>query len=112
MVLTNDAETAARIKRLALHGLSQDAWQRFSDSGYKHYEVVEVGFKYNMMDLQAAIGMHQIGRVEKYWQRRKQIWEQYDEAFAGLPAQLPAPTEAGSHHALHLYTLLIDERRS
>jgi dTDP-4-amino-4,6-dideoxygalactose transaminase len=112
MVLTNDSDLAARVKMLALHGMSQDAWKRFSDDGYKHYEVVEVGYKYNMMDLQAAIGMHQIGRVEKYWQRRRQIWERYDEAFAGLPVSLPAPVEAESRHALHLYTLLLDEERA
>jgi dTDP-4-amino-4,6-dideoxygalactose transaminase len=112
MVLTNDAEVAARIKTLALHGMSQDAWKRFSDDGYKHYEVVEVGFKYNMMDLQAAIGIHQIGRVEKYWQRRLQIWERYNEAFADLPASLPAPVEASSRHAFHLYTILLDEERA
>jgi dTDP-4-amino-4,6-dideoxygalactose transaminase len=65
-----------------------------------------------MMDLQAAIGMHQIKRVETYWQRRRQIWEQYNAAFAGLPAAVPAPFEPGSRHALHLYTLLIDPQRS
>jgi dTDP-4-amino-4,6-dideoxygalactose transaminase len=112
MVLTNDADIAARIKMLALHGMSQDAWKRFSDDGYKHYEVVEVGFKYNMMDLQAAIGMHQIQRVENYWRRRLEIWRRYDEAFADLPVRLPAPLETRSRHALHLYTLLIDERVS
>jgi dTDP-4-amino-4,6-dideoxygalactose transaminase len=112
MVLTEDADLAARIKVLALHGMSQDAWKRFSDSGYKHYEVVEVGFKYNMMDLQAAIGMHQIQRVEAYWQKRLHVWERYNQAFADLPVTLPAPLEPGSRHALHLYTLLIDETRA
>lgn len=112
MVLTNNAEIAARIKMLALHGMSQDAWKRFSDDGYKHYEVVEIGFKFNMMDLQAAIGMHQIKRVENYWQRRLQIWQKYNEAFADLPVRLPAPLEPNTRHALHLYTLLIDEKRT
>jgi dTDP-4-amino-4,6-dideoxygalactose transaminase len=112
MVLTNNADIAARIKMLALHGMSQDAWKRFSDDGYKHYEVVEIGFKYNMMDLQAAIGMHQIKRVEKYWQRRLEIWQKYNEAFANLPVTLPAPLDANSRHALHLYTLLIDEKKA
>src|SRR5581483_6939555 len=81
IVLTNDANVAARIKMLALHGMSQDAWKRFSDEGYKHYEVVEIGFKYNMMDLQAAIGMHQIVRVEDYWKRRLEVWTEYERAF-------------------------------
>ncbi len=112
MVLTNDADIAARVKVLALHGMSQDAWKRFSDSGYKHYDVVEIGYKYNMMDLQAAIGMHQIGRVEKYWQRRLEIWNRYNEAFADLPITLPASVEPDSRHALHLYTILVDEKRA
>jgi dTDP-4-amino-4,6-dideoxygalactose transaminase len=112
MVLTNNTEIAARLKILALHGMSQDAWKRFSDDGYKHYEVVEVGYKYNMMDLQAAIGMHQIPRVDDYWQKRLQVWEKYNAAFAGLPASLPAPFEPDTRHALHLYTLLIDEKKS
>jgi dTDP-4-amino-4,6-dideoxygalactose transaminase len=112
MLLTNSPEIAARVKIFALHGMSQDAWKRFSDDGYKHYEVVEVGFKYNMMDLQAAIGMHQIKRVEKYWQRRLEIWNRYNQAFAGLPVRLPAPLDKHSRHALHLYTVLVDEEKS
>jgi dTDP-4-amino-4,6-dideoxygalactose transaminase len=112
MVLTNNAALAARIKRLALHGMSQDAWNRFSDVGYQHYDVVEVGFKYNMMDLQAAIGMHQITRVERYWRRRFEIWQSYNQALADLAVELPAPLESRSRHALHLYTILVDERRS
>ena len=108
MVLTPDAERAARIKRLALHGLSADAWKRFSDEGYKHYEVVEPGFKYNMMDLQAALGIHQLARVEENLVRREAIWRRYDEAFAGLPVFVPVPPEPGTRHARHLYTLLVD----
>lgn len=112
MVLTNDFDVAARIKMLALHGMSQDAWKRFSDDGYKHYEVVEVGFKYNMMDLQAAIGLHQIGRIDAYWEKRRTVWGKYNAAFAGLPASVPAQLEPHARHALHLYTLLIDEKNS
>jgi dTDP-4-amino-4,6-dideoxygalactose transaminase len=112
MVLTNNPDIAAKIKVMALHGMSADAWKRFSDDGYKHYEVVEIGFKYNMMDLQAAIGMHQIQRVENYWIKRLRIWNRYNEAFADLPVTLPAPIAANSRHALHLYTLLVDRRRT
>ena len=64
MVLARREEDIARVKVLGLHGMSKDAWKRFSDEGYKHYQVVECGFKYNMMDLQAAIGIHQLKRVE------------------------------------------------
>lgn len=112
MVATRREEDAARIKILALHGMSKDAWKRFSDEGYKHYQVVECGFKYNMMDIQAAIGIHQLKRIEPYWQRRRRIWERYNEAFSGLPVTLPAPPEPGTRHAYHLYTLLIDEKRT
>lgn len=112
MVLTGNSDIAARIKVLALHGLSKDAWKRFSDAGYNHYDVVEIGFKYNMMDLQAAIGMHQICRVEEYWQNRLRVWEKYNRAFVDLPVSLPAPLDPESRHGLHLYTLLIDEKVS
>src|SRR5262245_18212478 len=59
LVVARSEDDAARVKVLGLHGMSQDAWKRFSDEGYRHYEVVACGFKYNMMDLQAAIGIHQ-----------------------------------------------------
>ena len=112
MVLTRNEEDLARIKMLALHGMSNDAWKRFSDEGYKHYFVVETGFKYNMMDLQAALGIHQLRRVESNWRRREEIWQQYNEAFAGLPVTLPAEPEPDTRHAYHLYTILIDEDRA
>ncbi|HTF88344.1 MAG TPA: DegT/DnrJ/EryC1/StrS family aminotransferase [Planctomycetota bacterium] len=112
MVLTRDEEQAARLKVLALHGMSKDAWKRFSDEGYKHYQVVELGFKYNMMDLQAAIGIHQLPRIERWLERRREIWQMYERAFAGMPVERPAPQEPNTRHALHLYTLLIDEART
>ncbi len=112
MILTNSEESAARLKVFALHGMSKDAWKRFSDEGYKHYQVVECGFKYNMMDLQGAIGVHQLRRIEPYWLRRQAIWKRYNEAFAELPIDLPAPSEPDTRHAYHLYTILIDETRT
>lgn len=112
MVLTRNQVDLARIKMLALHGMSEDAWKRFSDDGYKHYFVVETGFKYNMMDLQAALGIHQLRRVESNWKVREEIWKQYNEAFAGLPMTLPAEPEPDTRHAHHLYTILIEEARA
>ena len=108
MVLVHDEAAAARIKILGLHGMSKDAWKRFSDDGYKHYQVVEAGFKYNMMDLQAAIGIHQLRRVEKYWNRRAQIWDRYINALGDLPIGLPAPQEANTKHGYHLFTVQIE----
>ncbi|MES2607022.1 MAG: DegT/DnrJ/EryC1/StrS family aminotransferase [Pseudomonadota bacterium] len=109
MVLARDKESAARIKRLALHGLSADAWQRFSDKGYKHYFVEECGFKYNMMDLQAAIGIHQLARLEKNWLRRREIWQRYQQAFRDLPLTLPTEAPADTRHAYHLYAIELRE---
>ena len=108
MVITDNEDYADQIKVLALHGMSKDAWKRFSDYGYKHYQVVAPGFKYNMMDLQAAIGIHQLPRVEEYWKRRRQIWTRYNETFKDLPVFTPSPVESDIRHAYHLYSLLLD----
>lgn len=114
MVLAKDQEHINRVKTLALHGMSKDAWHRFSDTGYQHYYVTECGFKYNMMDLQAAIGLHQLARVMHNHQRRREIWDRYDQAFADLPLKLPESPDSlppGSRHGLHLYTVLVDETK-
>ena len=112
MVIAQKSDDIARIKTLALHGMSQDAWSRFSDSGYKHYFVTECGFKYNMMDIQAAIGIHQLKRVEPCWKRRETIWQNYNQAFKALPITIPESVEPHIRHAYHLYTVLIDEKES
>ena len=112
MILARDEASMARARMLALHGMSKDAWHRFSDKGYRHYQVVEFGFKYNMMDLQAALGLHQLARVESSWQRRESIWRRYQEAFSGLPIGLPAPPASGTRHAYHLYTIIVDEAKA
>ena len=108
MVITDNEEYADKIKVLALHGMSRDAWMRFSDEGYKHYQVVYCGYKYNMTDMQAAIGIHQLPRAERYWERRRELWERYNQELADLPVFLPAPPEPETKHAYHLYTLLLD----
>jgi len=112
MVVSRDRQGIERIKVLALHGMSRDAWKRFSDSGYKHYYVEEAGFKYNLTDLQAAIGLHQLKRVEAYWRRRQEIWNRYLEAFSDLPVGLPAPPEPDTRHAYHLFQIAVNESRT
>ncbi|MDX9753157.1 MAG: DegT/DnrJ/EryC1/StrS family aminotransferase [bacterium] len=108
MVTTANRALADQIKTLALHGLSADAWKRFSDSGYKHYETVALGYKYNLPDVHAALALQQLKRIEANWQRRQAIWAQYDEAFQDLPCLIPPPQEENTRHARHLYTLLLD----
>lgn len=108
MVTTNKEVWADKIKMYGLHGLSKDAWRRYSDEGFIHYQVLFPGFKYNMMDIQASLGIHQMKRIDKYLKRRKEIWEKYNSAFSTLPVSCPAEPEKNTVHARHLYTLLID----
>jgi dTDP-4-amino-4,6-dideoxygalactose transaminase len=111
-MLTTASEAGARFARIAaLHGMSRDAWARYSVEGTAHYDVVMPGFKYNMMDLQAALGLHQLARLQRMHARRVARWHQYDDALADLPLVRPAPVPAGSIHARHLYTVLVDEDR-
>jgi dTDP-4-amino-4,6-dideoxygalactose transaminase len=107
MIISDDKAAIDRCKIMALHGMSADAWARFSDAGYKHYQVVDHGFKYNMMDIQAAMGIHQLRRVEEYWKRRACIWQKYNEGLAGLGIGLPADAEEHTRHAYHLYTIRV-----
>jgi dTDP-4-amino-4,6-dideoxygalactose transaminase len=112
MVLARDPEDHDRIKVLSLHGMSRDAWKRFGGTGFRHYNVIEAGFKYNMMDLQAIIGIGQLKKVEHFWTRRKEIWDQYQLALADLPLILPTEPEPDTRHAYHLYTVRVDESRT
>lgn len=112
MVLARDPDHAARLKMLALHGMSSDAWKRFGDEGYKHYLVMEAGFKYNMTDMQAALGLGQLKKVAAYWERRREIWERYMDALSPLPLTLPAPVEENTRHGHHLFTILVEESRT
>ena len=109
MLCTNQDAVASKARILALHGLSADAWARFSDKGYRHYDVVFSGYKYNMTDMQASIGLCQLDQVQTWLRRRETIWNRYDEAFADLPIQLPPTPEPDTVHARHLYTILVDE---
>ena len=111
MILTNDDSLAAWFKLMSQQGVTTDAWHRLSADMYRHYDVAEIGFKYNMMDLQAAIGIHQLERVERCWQRRQEIWNRYDDAFRELPIEVPSQPREGTRHALHLYTILIDKEK-
>jgi dTDP-4-amino-4,6-dideoxygalactose transaminase len=108
MVTTHSGEWAKRMRVMALHGLSADAWTRYAGTGPLHYEVVEAGFKYNMMDLQAAIGLQQLARIDALQAHRRALWARYAEGLAGLPLTQPAPAEPGTTHAHHLFTILVD----
>ena len=111
MILTNDDSLAAWFRLVSQQGVTTDAWRRLSAGAYRHYDVAEIGFKYNMMDLQAAIGIHQLERVDRCWNRRREIWNRYNDAFRELPVTLPSDPNESTRHALHLYTILIDKEK-
>ncbi len=105
MILAKKKKDIDKIKILALHGMNQDAWHRFGDEGHKHYLVTECGFKYNMMDIQAAMGIHQLKKVEENLKIRNLKWEQYQEAFQGLDLILPTEPDVYMKHGRHLYCI-------
>jgi dTDP-4-amino-4,6-dideoxygalactose transaminase len=112
MVTTACDAWAERLRIASLHGMSRGAWARYSRTGAARYDVVLPGFKYNMTDLQAAIGLHQLASLDRRHARREQIWRRYDAALADLPVERPAFVPAGDLHARHLYTILVDDTRS
>jgi dTDP-4-amino-4,6-dideoxygalactose transaminase len=112
MLVCRDAAGADRLKTLALHGMSKDAWKRYGDEGFVHYDVVEPGFKYNLTDLAASFGIHQLGRVEALWNKRLDLWQFYVAALADLPVHLPPAWSNRTRHALHLFTCLIDDTKT
>lgn len=108
-MLTTSSASGAEFARIAgLHGMSRNAWNRYGKNGSPHYDVVMPGYKYNMMDLQAAIGLHQLANIDRQLSRREAIFALYDEALADLPLTRPAAVETGDTHARHLYTVLVN----
>lgn len=106
MLVTRNAELAKRARVMRLHGMNRDAFDRFTAKVPSwYYEIVAPGFKYNLTDIAAALGLHQLKRLRTFQARREQIAQAYNEAFADLPLILPpAPTE-GDVHSWHLYVL-------
>lgn len=110
MVVTCDPEIAARCRVMRLHGISRDVFERYSsDKPSWYYEVVAPGFKYNMTDIAASLGIHQLKKVYTFQKRRAEIAQIYDQAFADLPVQLPPKASVEETHAWHLYILRLAE---
>jgi len=105
MITTSDDALARRLRLLSLHGMSRDAWKRYTETGSWYYEVLEPGYKYNMTDVQAALGIHQLRRLDGFIQRRQEIAAMYDEAFSDLPEVLLPPRLPGRNHTFHLYPI-------
>ena len=108
MVCTADENLAEEISLMKFHGMSREAWKRFAASGTPNYDILMPGFKYNMMDIQAAIGIHQLPKLDGFIDRRRDIAEYYNSEFEGV-AELALPQYAPyqQRHAWHLYTPLV-----
>jgi len=105
MITTNDDSHAERLRAMRLHGIGQDAWKRYSGEGSWYYEVLEAGYKYNLTDLQAALGVVQLGKCDRLHEARRQIAKRYTHAFEAAPAlQVPAVL-ADRQTSWHLYVL-------
>lgn len=109
-VTTRDEKIAKRVSLLRFHGMDREAWNRFGKSGSQDYEIVLPGFKYNMMDIQAAMGLHQLKDLDGFIARRTELALRYQEALLDWPQwTLPGTPEFSHRHAWHLYTPLINE---
>jgi dTDP-4-amino-4,6-dideoxygalactose transaminase len=108
MLTTASDEWAAFARVASLHGMSRDAWARYGAGGQADYDVTMPGYKYNMMDLQAALGLHQLAGLHARLRHRNAIWRMYDEGLADLPITRPAAVPDGDVHARHLYTILVN----
>ncbi len=114
MVTTNDAALEEKLRVYHLHGLSRDAWKRYQGKTYTPPEIVVPGFKYNMTDLTASLGLHQLRRQENFLARREQLAAFYDDAFAeldGIVTTQSRPRDNTARHALHFYPLLLELNR-
>lgn len=106
MLTTNNADLAQRVRMLSLHGMSKDAWKRYTETGTWGYQVVEAGFKYNMPDVLAALGLWQLKELDQNIAIRHKLTERYNTAFANVPQLIPPPATSAPHvHAHHLYIL-------
>lgn len=108
-ITTRDDKYAERLALLRFHGMDREAWNRFGKTGNQHYEIVEPGFKYNMMDIQAALGLHQLPALDGFIARRTALARRYQQLLAGWPQwTLPHAPAYPQRHAWHLYTPLIN----
>ncbi len=107
-ITLNDDELASKIRLFSLHGMSKDAWKRYSSKGAWYYEVLYPGFKYNLTDLQAALGLCQMDKLEDFLARRESMARLYDAAFSDVEEVSSLHVEGDVEHARHLYPILLN----
>lgn len=108
MVCTEDNEFAERIKIMSLHGISKDAWRRYASEGSWYYEIIEAGYKYNMTDITAALGITQLKKCNEFYRKREKIADKYTQAFKKIQEiKIPIVRDYGTH-AWHLYVIQLN----
>ncbi len=108
-VVTRDEKMVEQVALLRFHGMDREAWNRFGKKGSQHYEIIAPGYKYNMMDMQAALGIHQLKQLDGFIKRRTELALRYQKLLAGWPQlSLPKAPAYPHLHAWHLYTPLIN----
>lgn len=110
VITTHNKEMAEKIRRLLMHGMSKDAWKRFSEAGSWFYEITDLGYKYNFTDVQAAFGLHQLKKLDHLNMLRRTYGEMYDEAFKNMPGVRLHGLDLRAYQTRHLYPIVIDER--
>jgi len=111
MATTNNSEWAEKMQMMSLHGISKDAWKRYSSEGSWYYEVLFPGYKYNMTDIAAALGIEQLKKCDLFWEARQRIAANYDEGFRDLQEIETPSCRPGSEHAWHLYVIKLEPKR-
>jgi len=111
MATTGNSEWAERMRMMSLHGINHDAWKRYTKEGSWYYEVLCQGFKYNLTDIAAAIGVEQLKKCDRFWEARRRIAAVYDEAFTDLPEIRTPVCRSGRQHAWHLYVIQLNLER-
>jgi dTDP-4-amino-4,6-dideoxygalactose transaminase len=108
LVTTEDDELAEKIRVLSFAGISRDAWKRYSKAGSQHWQLLYPGFKYNMTDIQAALGLHQIGKLDGFIDQREALVRRYCELLAGTPGISWLADRPWGRHARHLFEILVE----
>ena len=111
MITTDDDRLAERMRIMTLHGISKDAWKRYSAEGSWYYEILAPGYKSNMTDMAASLGICQLRRCDEFWERRRRYAEMYDQAFAEIPEVTAPYVELNVQHAWHLYVIQLGLER-
>ena len=118
MIISSNKHLSSRLNIMRLHGISKDAWKRYlpenvkANNKYEHYDVKEIGLKYNLTDLSSAMGLVQLKKIERHWKLRKKIYEYYRKKLNNLPLLFQKIDNYDVKHAYHLFTLIIDKKRT